>query len=59
MDVINQHAGNKFKNRVTVDFQYFIQSAIQKKLPWNCLAIVLTDLAPTLEKSKKSHPNIG
>ena len=52
MDLTDQNGGNPFKNRVTVDFQYFIQSAVQKKLPWNCLAIFLTDLAPTLEKSK-------
>ena len=35
------------------DYQYFIQSAVQKDLPWNTLAMFLTDLAPTLDKSRQ------
>ena len=42
-----------FKEKVLVDFHYFIQSAIEKKLAWNTLAYFLTDLAPTLEKSRQ------
>ena len=41
------------KRRVVVDFKYFIQSAIEKKLSWNVLTYFLTDLAPTLDKSKE------
>ena len=36
-----------------VDFNHFIQSTIQKKMPWNSLAFFLIHLAPTLEKSHK------
>ena len=44
---------DKEKEIVKVDFRYFIQSAIQKNLPWHTLATFLTDLAPTLEKCKQ------
>ena len=44
-DAINQ--------RVTIDYQYFIQSALKRKLSWNTLAYFLTDLAPTLDKSRE------
>ena len=36
-----------------VDFNHFIQSTIQKKMPWNSLAFFLIHLAPTLEKSQE------
>ena len=39
--------------KVTVDFHYFIQLAVQKKITWSTLAFFMIDLAPTLEKSKK------
>ena len=39
--------------RRTVDFQYFIRSAVEKKLAWNSLAYFLTDLAPTLDQSRE------
>ena len=42
-----------FNQRVTIDYQYFIQSAVQQKLSWNTLAYFLTDLAPTLNKSRQ------
>ena len=41
------------KERVLVDFKYFIQSAIEKKISWNVLTYILTDLAPSLDKSKE------
>ena len=39
--------------KVTVDFQYFIQMTIEKKMLWSTLAHLLTDLAATPEKSKQ------
>ena len=45
--------GSPLDQSVRVDFQYFIQSAIEKKLSWESLAHFLTDLAPTLEKSRQ------
>ena len=53
MDPIDNHGVNTFNERVTIDFQYFIESAVQKKLAWNTLAYFLTDLAPTLDKSRQ------
>ena len=54
---MNEIAGiakeNVFIKRKTVDFQYFIQSAVEKKLAWNSLAYFLTDLAPTLDQSQE------
>ena len=44
---------NSSKAKMMVDFKYFIKSATEKKLPWSTLACFLTDLAPTLEKSKE------
>ena len=37
MDPFDNHGVNTFNERVTIDFQYFIQSAVQKKLAWNTL----------------------
>ena len=45
--------GHPFDERRLVDFEYFIQSAVHNKLPWNTLAYFLTDLAPTLDKSRQ------
>ena len=53
MNSITKHDENVLQKRVKVDFQYFIQSAIQKKIAWNALAYFLTDLAPTLDQSKE------
>ena len=39
--------------KVMVDFHYFIQSAVQKNISWNSLAIFLTDLTPTLDQSRQ------
>ena len=41
------------RNGHEVDFNYFIQSTIQKKISWKSLTFLLIDLAPTLEKSKE------
>ena len=41
------------RNGHEVDFNYFIQFTIQKKMPWKSLSLFLIDLAPTLEKSKE------
>ena len=49
----NVEQNNSPKEKVLVDFKYFIQSAIEKKIPWNVLTYFLTDLAPTLDKSKE------
>ena len=53
MNPIVDHDETTFNEKVLVDFHYFIQSAIEKKLPWNTLVHFLTDLAPTLEKSRQ------
>ena len=45
--------GKESNERVMVDYQYLIQSAVDKKLPWESLACFLTELAPTLDKSRK------
>ena len=42
-----------FSNMKVNDYQYFIQSAVQKDLPWNTLVMFLTDLAPTLDQSRE------
>ena len=42
----------KTDEKVILDYQYFIQSAIQKELSWKSLAYFLTDLSTTLDKSK-------
>ena len=39
--------------KVTVDFQYFIQITIEKKMAWSTLLHLLTDLAATPQKSKQ------
>ena len=36
-----------------VNFDFFIQSTIQKNIPWKSLASLLIHLAPTPEKSKQ------
>ena len=38
---------------VRVDFQYFIQSAVNQEISWQALKIFLTDLTPSLDKSKE------
>ena len=44
---------NSPKEKVMVDFKYFIQSAIEKKISWTTLSSILTELPPTLDKSKE------
>ena len=39
--------------KVLLDFQYFIKSAIQEEISWKSLAYFLTDLATTLNQSKQ------
>ena len=41
------------KEKVILDFEYFIQSAIQKEISWKSLAYFLTDLSTTMDKSKQ------
>ena len=41
------------KEKVILDFEYFIQSAIKKELSWKSLAYFLTDLSTTMDKSKQ------
>ena len=45
--------GKELDQSVRVDYQYFIELAVQKKLSWNTLVHFLTDLAPTLDKSRQ------
>ena len=45
MNLINQGVG--------VDFKYFIQSAIQKEIPWKSLAFFITNLIMSLDQSKE------
>ena len=44
MNLINQGVG--------VDFKYFIQSAIQKEIPWKSLAFFITNLIMSLDQSR-------
>ena len=44
---------NSTNEEVKVNLKYFIQSAIQKDISWKALAIFLTDLVTTLDKSKE------
>ena len=53
MNPNDDHKDTTLKKKAVVEFQYFIESAIQKKLPWNTLAYFLMDLAPDLDKSKE------
>ena len=39
--------------KFTIEPEYFIQLAIQKQIPWNALAYMLTDLTTTLDRSKQ------
>ena len=41
------------KEKVPIDFHYFIQMTIQKDMTWNTLSFLLTDLAETQKKSKQ------
>ena len=53
MNAIDQSAINKSQKGIRVDFQYFIQSAINQEFSWKTLAFFLTDLTTTPEKSKE------
>ena len=53
MDSIVDHEKVNVNGKTTVDFHYFIQSAVQKNISWNALAMFLTDLAPTLDQSRE------
>ena len=35
------------------DFSYFIDMALQNRMPWKTLASLLTDLAPTLNETRE------
>ena len=50
MNLVPKHEETGLQKRMKVDFHYFIQSAIQKKIAWNALTYFLTDLAPTLDQ---------
>ena len=39
--------------KITIDFNYFIQLTIQKEMPWKTLVFMLTDLTTTLDRSKQ------
>ena len=39
--------------KIMIDFEYFIRLAIQKEIPWKALALMLTDLTTTLDRSKQ------
>ena len=39
--------------KIMIDFEYFIQLAIRKEIPWKSLAFMMTDLATTLDISKQ------
>ena len=41
------------KEKVPIDFHYFIQMTIQKDMTWNTLSFLLTDLAETQKRSKQ------
>ena len=49
----HEHAKMNVNGKTTVDFHYFINSAVQNQLSWNTLAMFLTDLAPTLDQSRE------
>ena len=51
--VVKMELTEKEARKVTVDFQYFIQMALEKKMAWSTLAHLLTDLAASPEKSKQ------
>ena len=53
MTNIDQSVINKSQKGVRVDFQYFIQSAINQEFSWKTLAFFLTDLTTTPDKSKE------
>ena len=53
MDTIINSTVKDTNQRVTVDFQYFITSAIQKEFSWKTLAFFLTDLTTTLDQSRE------
>ena len=53
MDSILSSTVKDTNQKVTVDFQYFITSAIQKEFSWKTLAFFLTDLTTTLDQSRE------
>ena len=44
---------NVVAENITINFDYFIQLAIQREIPWKSLAFMLTDLTTTLDRSKQ------
>ena len=53
MNISDQSAINNSRRGVRVDFQYFMQSAINQELSWKTLEFFLIDLTTTPEKSKE------
>ena len=49
----HENAIQEANKGVRVDFQYFIQSAVNQEISWEALKIFLTDLIPSLDKSKE------
>ena len=39
--------------KIMIDFEYFIQLAIQEEIPWKTLALMLTDLTTSLDRAKQ------
>ena len=40
-------------NQVEIDHKYFITLALQNKIAWGALPVIIEGLTPTLEKSKE------
>ena len=53
MKTIEKSSINNTQKGVRVDFQYFIQSAINQEFSWKTLAFFLTDLTTTPDKSRE------
>ena len=53
MNSIPKHEENVLKENVKVDFHYFIQSAIQKKIAWKALGNLFEKMVPTLSEYKQ------
>ena len=53
MTANHENAIQEVDKGVRVDFQYFIESAVKQEISWQALVIFLTDLTPSLDKSKE------
>ena len=53
METAIEKVENISSEKIILDFEYFIQLAIRREIPWKSLTFMLTDLTTTLDKSNQ------